>query len=141
MLQSWRKEFVAYIPDTMSMNDDEFHFSRFPGLILLSHRKEITENSNFGAMIINFQKVAWCLFQMRITKLLGSDSGDSCMENIGNMLKSFKTMKSDLCLKMHFLHLLLNFFSWNCVVVHDKASLGKCSSMYICYGRALRLKN
>jgi hypothetical protein len=35
------------------MDGDEFHFSRFPGLILLSHRKEI-----FGDMINNYQKMA-----------------------------------------------------------------------------------
>jgi hypothetical protein len=39
-VDSWRQEFVAYTPDTMSMDDgDEFHISRFPGFILLSHRK------------------------------------------------------------------------------------------------------
>lgn len=48
---------------------------------------------------------------MLIAKLLGNDSGDSCMENIGNMLESFNAVKGDMCLKMHFLHLLLNFFS------------------------------
>jgi hypothetical protein len=38
-VDSWRQEFVAYTPDTMSMDGDEFQISRFPGLILLSHRK------------------------------------------------------------------------------------------------------
>jgi len=41
-------------------------------------------------MINNFQKVAWCVFQMLITKLLSYVSGDSCMENIGKHAGNFQ---------------------------------------------------
>jgi hypothetical protein len=55
------------------------------------------------------------------------------------MLEAFKAMKVDVCLKMYYLHSLLNFFPWNYVAVNEKASLGKCSSTYIWYYRPLRL--
>lgn len=54
------------------------------------------DNSIFGDMINNLQKVAWCVFQMLIAKLLSYDSGDSCMENTDNMLETFKTVKGDV---------------------------------------------
>lgn len=49
---------------------------------------------------------------MLIAKLLSNDSGDSgdsCMENIGNVLETFKIMKGDMCWKMHYLNSLLSF--------------------------------
>jgi hypothetical protein len=42
----------------MNIDGDEFHFIRFPRLILLSHREEIMENSTFGDTLNSFQKVA-----------------------------------------------------------------------------------
>jgi hypothetical protein len=33
---------------------------------------------------------------MLIDKLLSYDSGDSCIDNIGNMLETFKTLKGDM---------------------------------------------
>jgi hypothetical protein len=50
------------------------------------------------------------MFQVLIAKVLGIDSGDNYMEDIDNMLEAFKAMKVDVCLKMYYLHSLLNFF-------------------------------
>jgi hypothetical protein len=80
----------------VSLDCDEFNLGRFPGLILLSTKKQIMDNSIFGDMINNLQKVAWCVFRTLIAKLLSCDSGDSCMENTDNMLETFKTVKGDV---------------------------------------------
>jgi hypothetical protein len=71
------KDFVGI----MNIDGDEFYFSRFPRLILLPPRQEIIENSNFCDVLNNFQKVALCVFQVLIARLLGSDSGDNYMED------------------------------------------------------------
>ena len=64
--------------------------------------------------------MAWVSFKFAVKVFLGNSRAQNYEELVNNLLQSYQKLGCNMSLKIHFLHLHLDFFPENCGAVSDE---------------------
>ena len=73
----------------------------------------------FDAAIEGNKKIAWEAFKSVVSNFLGNNRAENYQEIAESLLDSYKTLGCNMPLKIHFLHIDLDLFPFNCGDVSD----------------------
>ena len=116
-----------------AMNQEEAAFTylreKFPrlsetklkeGIFIDPQIRDLIKDEYFDKLLQGNEKEAWDSFKRNF----GKQKGSNCEELVNNLLQSYKKYGCNISLKIHFLHLHLDFFTENCGAVSEEH--GEC---------------
>ena len=90
------------------------------GIFVGPQIRELMSDQNSDQLLNDNELAAWILLKEVILNLLSNNWARNCGELVDKMLEAYKTMKCNMSLKIHFLHLHPDFFSKNLRDVSDE---------------------
>ena len=116
-----------------AMNQDgpafKYIYNKFPilsqaklkkGIFVGPQINKLLKDKGFDHTLSGIEKVAWNAFRDVAHNFLGNTKAPNYIELVEHMIDSYKNMGYKMSLKIHFLHLHLDFFPSNCGDVSDK---------------------
>ena len=80
------------------------------GIFIGPQVREVMQDKKFGEDLNETKINAWLSFKRICKDFLGSHKAANCQDVVQDLLTSYKTMGSNMSLKIHFLESHLNFF-------------------------------
>ena len=123
------------------MNQEEAAFTylweKFPslsgaklkGVFIGPQIRDITKDEYFDKLLLGDEKAAWVNFKFVVKVFLGNKRAQNDEDLVNNLLQNYHKLGCNTSLKVHFLHLHLDFFPENCGAVSDE--YGECFHQHI----------
>ena len=90
------------------------------GIFIGPQIRDIIKDEHFDKLLQGDEKAAWDSFKFVVKVFLGNRRSQNCEELLNNCLQSYQKLGCNISLKIHFLHLHLDFSPENCGAVGDE---------------------
>ena len=94
------------------------------GICIGPQIRDFIKDEYFDRLVQGDKKTAWDSFKFVVKGFLGNRRAQNYEELVNNPLQKYQKLGLNMSLKIHFLHLHLDFFPENCGAVSDEH--GEC---------------
>ena len=90
------------------------------GIFIGPQIRDLIKEEYIDKLLQGDEKAAWNTFKFVVKVFLGNRRAQNYEEHLNNFLQSYQKLGCNMSLKIHFLHLHLDFFPENCGAVSDE---------------------